>query len=168
MATVEQFRFTELINYLKNILARRFAARVSRIYFGDIGKYPPSAFGASQGTQKAIIALDPVYNALIPNTRNAAFEEREYGLQIIVLMNLTPFFEANPEEAYAERELTDISEEIATFLTQDENLTLNGRIRSSQVGDINLKWLKRENQYLRAAAVSYTTRVKISRVQTTP
>ena len=130
----------------------------------DVGRYPPAAFGSSRGNQKAIIAISPMYNRLIEGSRTAASENRCYGLRIISIMNITPFFEANPEQAYAEEELTNLSEDIIAFLTLQENVTLDGRVQFSEVGDIDFAWMMRQQaQYLRGAAVEYDVRVRIPR-----
>lgn len=165
---VQQVRYSGLIQYLQEVLSRRFAARVSRIYFGDIGIYPPAAFGASRNEQKAIIAISPVFNRVVEGSQTAASEDREYGLRIIVMMNITPFFEASPSEAYAERQLTELSEEITAFLSQQDQLQLGGRVRWTSVGATEFGWVQRDYEqnrlYIRAAAIDYTARVKLSRV----
>ena len=169
---VEQVRFSGLIQHLQEVLSRRFSSRVARIYYGDIGIYPPAVFGTSRATQKAIIALTPIYNKELENQRTAISENREYGLRIVVMMNITPFFEASPTEAYAERQLTELAEEIATFLTQQENVQLGGRVQWSSVGDIEYGWIQRESentvQYIRAAAVEYSARVRVKRAKDQP
>lgn len=131
----------------------------------DIGIYLPSSFGSSRRDQKAVIALSPAYNRLLDDQRVASFENRILGVDIITMVNITPFFSANPQEAYGERMLVNLTTAIATYLTQTENEDLGGRVQYAKVGDINWAWMARRDQALRGAAVSYEARVRIPRVQ---
>src|SRR5688500_4573710 len=153
-----------VIDVLSDVLSRRFSGRVSNIYFGDIGVYLPASFGGSRSTQKAVIALSPVYNYLQEGSRVAAQESRLLGVDIITLVNITPFFEAAPKEAYGERMLLALTTEIAQFLTQEENFTLGGLVTSTEVGDIDWAWVARKDQSLRGAAIHYEARVRVSRM----
>lgn len=162
----DNVKMSEMITYMQGLLARQFASRVTKVYFGDIGRYPPSVFGSSRQTQKAVIAISPMFNRLVEGSRVASSETREYGVRIIVLMNITPFFEAQPEEAYAERELSNLTQDIAEFLTLQDNVTLDGRVNFSVVGDIDFAWMQRQQaQYLRGGAVEYTARVRVTRAK---
>ena len=154
----------ELVDYLADLLGRRFSRDVSNIYFGDIGVYLPSSFGGSRREQKAVIALSPSYNHLMEGERVAAHESRLLGITVIVMVNITPFFEAAPQEAYGERLLVRLTTEVATFLTQEENVNLGGRVRHTEVGDINWTWLAKGDQAIRAAGISYECRVRIPRM----
>ncbi len=153
-----------LIDYLLQILSRRFSNDVAQIYYGDIGVYLPSSFGSSRRDQKAIIALQPAYNHLLEGERVASVEYRLLGIDIIAMVNITPFFSANPQEAYGERMLVKLTTSIATFLTQTENENLGGRVQYARVGDINWQWMARKDQAIRGAAVSYEARVRIPRM----
>jgi len=154
-----------LIDYLSSILSRQFSNQVSQIYYGDIGVYLPSSFGSSRRDQKAIIVLSPAYNRLLEDQRVASFENRVLGVDIITMVNITPFFSANPQEAYGERMLVKLTTALATYLTQTENEDLGGRVQHAKVGDINWAWMARKDQALRGAAVSYEARVRIPRIQ---
>lgn len=160
---VQQVTMEGLIDHLETILKRRFANQVSEIYFGDIGIYLPASFGASRREQKAVIALQPAYDHPIPGERVASHEQRNLGVTVIVMVNITPFFEARPQEAMGERLLVRLTTEIATFLNQEENLGLGGRVQWSEVGDIDWAWVARGDQAIRAAGISYQARVRIPR-----
>lgn len=154
----------QVIDKLADILSRRFSGRVSNIYFGDIGVYLPASFGGSRNQQKAVIALSPVYNYLQEGSRVAAQETRLLGIDIIALVNITPFFEAAPKEAYGERMLVTLTTEIAEFLTQNENFNLDGLVAATEVGDIDWAWVARRDQALRGAAIHYEARVRVQRI----
>jgi hypothetical protein len=160
----KQLDMDGLIDYLSAILSKQFSNQVSQIYYGDIGIYLPSSFGSSRRDQKAVIALSPVYNRLLDDQRVAVFENRVLGVDIITMVNITPFFSANPQEAYGERMLVNLTTAIATYLTQTENEDLGGRVQYAKVGDINWAWMARRDQALRGAAVSYEARVRIPRI----
>lgn len=153
-----------LIDYLKDILSRQFSRDVSQIYYGDIGVYLPSSFGSSRRDQKAILALQPAYDHLEENQRVAAFENRLLGVNIIAMVNITPFFSANPDEAYGERMLVRLTTAIAEYLTQTENESLGDRVQYARVGDIDWSWMARKDQAIRGAAVRYEARVRVKRM----
>jgi hypothetical protein len=161
---MEQLDMEGLIDYLSEILARRFSREVSQIYFGDIGVYLPSSFGGSRRDQKAVIALVPSYNHIIEGERVAAWESRLLGIDIVTMVNITPFFEAAPTEAYGERILVRLTTEIAQFLTQEENVNLDGRVQMVNVGDIDWAWVAKGDQAIRAAGIAYEARVRIPRM----
>lgn len=126
--------------------------------------YLPSSFGSSRRDQKAILAIQPAYNHLVEGERVASLEYRLLGIDIIAMVNITPFFSANPQEAYGERMLVKLTTAIATYLTQTENEDLGGRVQYARVGDINWTWMARKDQAIRGAAVSYEARVRIPRI----
>lgn len=161
---IAQVDMEGLVEHLSTLLQNRFSNKVSNIYFGDIGVYLPSAFGSSRRDQKAIVALSPAYNHPIEGERVAAFEQRLLGLDIIVMVNITPFFEAAPREAYGERMLVALTTEIADFLIQGDNENLGGRVQYSTVGDIDWAWVARGDQAIRAAGIGYECRVRIPRM----
>lgn len=154
----------KVIDVLADKLSRRFSGKVSNVYFGDIGVYLPASFGGSRNQQKAVIALSPVYNYLQEGSRVAVQETRLLGVDIITLVNITPFFEAAPKEAYGERMLVSLTTEIAEFLTQEENYNLDGLASSTEVGDIDWAWVARKDQALRGAAIHYEARVRVRRM----
>lgn len=158
-------KYSEIISYLQEILRVKFADRVNRVYFGDIGQYPPSFFQGARNTQKAIIAIAPIEQRPLPDKSTVAFEYREITVRIMVIMNITPFFDARPEEAYGERDIMRLCEDIVEFLAQHENITLDGRVQYAEVGDIDWSWMQRmQGQYLRCGAVEYMFRIKLNRV----
>lgn len=152
-----------LILYLISLLGNRFARDVSQIYYGDIGVYLPSSFGGSRKEQKCIIALSPAYNRL-GDDRVVAFEERFLGIDIICMVNITPYFAVSPSEAFGEQKLVRLATEVATFLTQEEYVNLGGRVQMTKVGDIDWAWLPKGDQAIRGAAVAYEARVRIPRI----
>jgi hypothetical protein len=154
----------KVIDVLMDVLGRRFSQKVSNVYFGDIGIYLPASFGGSRNQQKAVIAISPLYNYLQEGSRVAAQETRLLGIDIITLVNITPFFEAAPKEAYGERMLVNLTTEISQFLTQEDNMDLGGILASSTVGNIDWAWVARNDQALRGAAIHYEARVRVDRL----
>jgi hypothetical protein len=153
-----------IIDHLSGVLSRRFANDISRIYFGDIGMYLPSAFGGSRQNPMAVVALQPSYNHPIEGQRVAAFENRLLGLHIIVMINITPYFEANPQEAFGERKLVRLTTQIADYLSQLELESLGDRVQYTRVGAIDWAWVAKGDQAIRAAGIAYEARVRIPRI----
>ena len=86
-----------LVDYLQKLLVKQFGNDVSQIYYGDVGLYPPKAFRNHKGEHKAVIALIPAYDRKDPKDQGTAHAEmRLIGVDIAVLVNMTPFFTAMP------------------------------------------------------------------------
>ena len=164
MMAVQHVDMTGLIDYLSQLLGSRFSRDVAQIYYGDIMVYLPSSFGGSRKEQKAIIALSPAYDHVIPESRVASQESHLLGLDILVMVNITPFFKANPTEAYGERMLVNLTTAITRFLVQAENENFGGRVQFAQVNGIDWSWLARDDQAIRAAGIQYECRVRLPRM----
>lgn len=157
-----------LIDYLVQLLGKQFADEVATIYFGDPGIFPPQAFQDSKGKPtKAAIAILPNYDRYDTESgRSFAGEFRRYGVHVIVLINMVPYFEAMPKEAIGERQLVRLAGRIRQFLAHEMNATLAGRVGTTTVGDINWNWMMRDQTAIRAAAIEYEVGVYISRQPT--
>lgn len=153
----------DLIDHLKPLLEKTFSNDVSNIYFGDIGIYLPNHFVDGRRKQKAVIALAPDHDRLVQGSRTAAQESRYIGIEIIGIVNITPYFQASPSEAYGERILSDLMGKVRDFLTQQANVNLDGRVRYLDVGDITWNWMQRKDLSLRAASIAIEATVNIRR-----
>jgi hypothetical protein len=158
------FDMDELIIYLQSLLEKKFSNEVANFYYGGIGVYLPSSFGGSRRDQKCVIALSPVNSKLIEGERVAISEQRHLAVDIITLVNITPFFEASPREAYGERMLVKLTSRIHEFLTHEDNVNLQGHVQFTKVGDIDWEWTGRGDQALRGAAIAYQARVRVPRL----
>lgn len=156
----------DLIDHLMPMLRNLLANDVTNVYYGDIGVYLPSHFLGPRKENKAVLAVSPSFDRLEEGTRVASQETRLIGVNIIGFVNITPDFKASPTEAYGERRLSQLMKKIRTFLSQQENVTLGGRVQYLSVGDITWRWMQRDNLALRGAALEVTARVKVSRMQT--
>jgi|SRR5690606_21163267 len=153
----------ELIDHLKFLLEKTFANDVSQIFYGDVGVYLPDQFLGPRKERRAILALSPAYDRLEEGSRTAASEVRLIGIDIIGMVDITPYFKASPKEAYGERQLSALMRKLRVFLTQRENSTLDGRVQYLNVGDVNWAWMRRENLSIRGAALEVSARVRVSR-----
>jgi hypothetical protein len=154
-----------LIDHLAKMIGRQFSADIANIYFGDVGIYPPKAFRNGRGEEKMVLVLSPNYDKPVKGTLTAASETRDLGVFVAVMANLTPYFQAMPSEAPAERQLVRLITRIRTFLAQDENFDLGGRVLSTTVGDVNWDWMQRGDNAIRAAAIEYGALSDVSRQQ---
>lgn len=153
------------IDHLQPMLANYLGNEVSNIYFGDVGVYLPSHFLGPRKEPRAVLALAPGYDRVVPGTKVASQETRIIGVDIIGLVNITPYFEASPKEAYGERQLAALMRRIRVFLAQQENVDLDGRVQYFDVGDVSWNWLQRKNLSLRGAALEVRATVKVSRMK---
>lgn len=154
----------EVIDHLSKMIMKQFYPFVSQIYFGDVGVYPPKAFQLPSGQQGAVIALIPAYDKEHDdNNDTAAGVFRNIGIDIVVMINLTPFFEAMPENAPAERNLVRLVTHLREFLEKQSNIDLAQKVTMVNVGDITWAWQQRKNDAIRAAAIEFEATVYIDR-----
>ena len=153
----------DLISHLMPMLQKYLANDVSRVYFGDIGVYLPSHFLGPRKENKAVLIIAPAYDRV--QQRVAGRETRLIGVNIIALVNITPYFQASPQEAYGERQLAVLMKKIRTFLTQQEHVQLGGRVQYFSVGDVSWRWMQRDKLSLRGAALEVEATISVSRMQ---
>lgn len=156
----------DLIDHLIPLLKKQFGNEVSNVYFGDIGVYLPSHFLGPRKDQRAILALSPGLDAPLEDGRTAAATYRLITVDIIGLVNITAEFEASPEEAFGERRLALLMRKVRTFLEQQKNINLDGRVQYLDVGAIRWNWMQRDKLAIRGAALEVTARVRVSRQKT--
>lgn len=158
------YRITDVVEHLQEILGNQFPDEVTHIYYGDIGIYPPSVFRGVNKEYEFVIVLDPSSDRLDRKSgRTAAGEFRDLGINIRVMTDMTPFFEALPTEAIRERALVTFVERISLFLQQIENVDLNHNVSTTTVGDVDYDWEQRGDLMLRRALIEYSTKVYVSR-----
>lgn len=156
----------DLIDHLIPLLKKQFSNDVSNVYFGDLGVYLPSHFLGPRKEQRAVLALSPGIDMPEVDGRTAAASYRLITIDIIGLVNITSEFEASPDEAFGERRLALLMRKIRTFLEQQKNVNLDGRVQYLEVGAIRWTWTQREKLALRGAALELTARVRVSRQKT--
>ena len=152
----------EICEYLANAIGDWFSKDVSAVYFGDVGVYPPSAFKDTNNNDTAVVSIAPRYNRETSN-RTAADEEREIGIEITVMVNIIPYFEAFPSAAYGEKQLASLVTRIYSFLTDIDNATLYGRVSSSKVRDIEWVNAQRGPTAVREATLIWEAKVVVHR-----
>jgi hypothetical protein len=151
-----------LVTTLKDVLSKTYPDLLSAIYFGDVGVYPPSVFKTANGERRSILAIIPDYDRLETRAPNA--DLRRLGVNLVCMVDMTPFFEATPPEAYGESILVETAETLRGFLAQDANFNLGGRVLASQVTGIDWAWTQRMQLSIRAAAVKYEVKVNLPRL----
>lgn len=156
----------DLIDHLIPLLKKQFSNEVTDVYFGDLGTYLPSHFMGPRKDQRAVLALSPGIDAPEEDSRTAAATYRLITIDIIGLVNITSEFEASPKEGFGERRLALLMRKIRTFLEQQRNVTLDGRVQYLHVGAIRWTWTQRDKMALRGAALEVTARVRVSRQKT--
>lgn len=158
------YTMEELVDHLKYLFEQNFGNDINHVYFGDKGLYLPADFRASDGTPKCVVALSPNYNRPYNDLRVASEEYRVLGIQILVMINLIPYFEPNPPEELGERLLVRLTTAIYEYLTRLENVDLDRRVQYTQVGEINWEWQQRGEEAVRTAGIDFEARVLVSRL----
>lgn len=157
------FTMDNLIDTLKSTLEQQFPDDISQVYYGDVGLYPPKAFQDNRGQQRRVIAIVPASDTMDDN-RNPMAEIRTLAVNIIVMVNMTPYFEAMPPEAIGERALVQLVEKVRTFLAQDISMTLGGKVLTSKVPSVQWDWVQRGTNAIRAAAIEFEVKVQVRRM----
>jgi hypothetical protein len=153
----------ELVEHLKPMIERSLANDVSNTYYGDVGVYLPTQFLGPRKENRAIIILQPAFDDLLVGTRVASQEHRLLGVDVIGLVNITPYFKANPTEAFGESQLANVMRKLRTLLTQQSLSNLDGRVEYFSIEDIKWSWVQRDNLSLRGASLRATARIKVDR-----
>lgn len=157
------FTMDNLIDALKRALEQQFPDDISQVYYGDVGLYPPKAFQDNRGQQRRVVAIVPSSDTLDDN-RNPMAEIRTLTVNVIVMVNMTPYFEAMPPEAIGERSLVQLVEKVRTFLAQADAMTLGGRVLTSKVPSVEWDWVQRGTNAIRAAAIEFAVKVQVMRM----
>lgn len=163
MAIQNDIGMEELVDFLAQLLKEEFPDEINMIYFGDPAIFPPIAFQDEIGKPKACVAIVPKYDRVNKNDRNPAFEVRALGVHIVVLVNMIPFFEALPKEAYGERMLVRLVGKIQRFLSLSEMQTLYNRVTDAGLMDTSWSWHNNGNDAIREAAIEYSVLIQIPR-----
>lgn len=157
------FSMDNLIDVVGNALLRQFPDDISQVYYGDVGIYPPKAFQSNRGEQRRVVAIVPSSD-ILDEGRNPMAEIRILTVNVIVMVNMTPFFEAMPPEAIGERVMVQLVDKIRTFLAQDVAMTLGGNVLTSRVPSVQWDWMQRGNNAIRAAAIEFEVKVQVMRI----
>lgn len=157
------FTMDNLIDALKRGLEQQFPDDISQVYYGDVGLYPPKAFQDNRGQQRRVVAIVPASDTMDDN-RNPMAEIRTLTVNVIVMVNMTPYFEAMPPEAIGERMLVQLVDKVRTFLAQDAAMTLGGRVLATKVPTVDWDWVQRGTNAIRAAAIQFECKVQVMRM----
>jgi len=155
----------QLVDYLIPLIGRQFSDEISYVYFGDIGLYPPAAFKKPNKEEAAAIAIVPNFQRPVANSLSQMSIFMDIGVFIAVMVNMTPYFTRLPQEAFGERKLVQLTQKIAAFLQQDENMTLQRQVGTSRVNSIDWEWLQRGEDSIRSAAIDYQVTIEVDRLE---
>jgi len=153
----------EIVDRIRYALQNRFPHEISQTYFGDIINYLPSAFVGENKRLSAVVAVAPDFDHAIDGERVGAHESRWVNIQINVLVNISADFEAAPTEAFGERRLVRLVDQIRNYLTLQVNEDLEGLVAHTKIGDIDLTFAIKPDQALRIAVISFLVRIRVRR-----
>ena len=159
---MEDLNFEGLIDLLIQILQHNFSNDISAIFVGDVGIITPRAFQDSYGNQKAAVMIVPVSDVEIEETATNASVDRLFSLDIVVLVNMIPFFQAMPSEAFGERMLLRLAHKIRTFFSQSSNFSLGGNVSRVKVKDVNFTTLNRSSKKVEAFYTAAGIRMEVT------
>lgn len=163
MDASQKTHIEQIVDTLRHAIQNQFPQQISNTYFGDIINYLPSAFIGENRRQSAVVAVAPEFSHFVDGERVAAHETRHVNINIMVLVNITGDFEATPQEAFGERRLLRLTEQIAHYLSQEANEDLEGLVSYTQVGDIDWTWAIKQDQAIRIAIISFLVRIRVNR-----
>ena len=163
MDSSAQTQIERIVDTLRHAIQNKFPQQISNTYFGDIINYLPSAFIGENRRQSAVVAVAPDFSHPMEGERVSAHELRTVNINIMVLVNITGDFEATPQEAFGERRLVRLTEQIADYLSQQANEDLEGLVLYTHVGDIDWTWAIKPDQAIRIAIISFLVRIRVRR-----
>lgn len=142
----------------------QFSNKFASLYYGDILVYPPNVFRNTNNQWAPIAAVYPVYNRKIEGQETMASQARRYGIDILCMVNYTPYIEVPPEEAMGERLLNETVEDVLQYFTRPENIHFEKRVQYAGVEDVNWAWNPLLDQPIRGAVLTYEIIVNVPRV----
>lgn len=171
MASTPEQAMTDVIDFMTLLVSNKFSDQIGMIYYGDIGQYPLRAFQDTLGNPRAVIAFSPAKNTLVSKSRTTLSEIRDMSLDILVMVNISPYFGKTPDQAPGERRLNALTDAISVHLTKSENYRLGEpgyeRVMHSEVGDVEYQWVQRgKDAAIRQARIEYNFRVSVKRIDT--
>lgn len=154
-----------ILRHFEELILREFGDDVAQVYIGDVGIYPPTAFQDAAGNNKLAISVqvDNIGKA-DKRTVSAAGEVRPLTINLVAMVNMIPFYEAMPTEAYGELMLVRFVTRFYEWLTLTENQTLNGLVTSSEVVGVDFDFMQRGNMAIRAAAIQWEASIYIDKM----
>ena len=156
-------KITELCDIVLRHIEHEFSNEIASLYYGDIIIYPPNAFRDRFNRWAPVIAVYPRFNRKIDGQDTMNSELREYGVEILVMVNYTPYIQVPPEEAMGERLLAEKVEKIMEYFAKPEQLHFEHQVQMASITDIDWGWQPRLDQPIRGAAIMYVVTLRVPR-----
>jgi hypothetical protein len=163
MANKRTFETEEMIDYIILKIKAKYPREFSDVTFGELPNYTPEMFQGPRGTTLPLVAVSPVYDRLVENTRTPASEVRARGVDIVTIVNILPEMQAKPPEKLGERILTRHTQYLINFLGSSEMVTLDGHAEYAAIGDINNEWLVGDKLVHRASRIQFIVFARLNR-----
>ena len=100
-----KFTTEQTIDYIKEKIRAKFPRQFADVTFGEFATYTPDMFQGERGQNLPIVAVSPIYDRLVPESRTTASEVRTRGIDIVTIVNMLPEIQAKPPEQIGERAL---------------------------------------------------------------
>ena len=159
----DHLKITELCDIVLRHIEHEFSNEIASLYFGDIVIYPPNAFRDRRNQWAPVIAVYPRYNRKVEGQETMNSALRIYGIQILVMVNYTPYISVPPEEAMGERMLSEMAERIMEYFAKPENLHFDHRVQLASITDVDWAWNPRLDQPIRGAEITYEVSLRVPR-----
>jgi hypothetical protein len=148
----------DTVDYIRKKIQAKFPRQFADVTFGEFATYTPDMFQGERGTTLPIVAVSPISDRLVPETRTTASEVRVRVIDIIVIVNMLPEIQAKPPERIGERSLVRNTQHLIDFLASNEMTTLDDQVDFTAVSDITWEWLVGtgpDRQVFRSARINY-------------
>lgn len=163
MANNRTLETEEMIDYIIRKIRAKYPNQFANITFGELANYTPDMFQGPRGSNLPIVAVSPVYDRLVAESRTTASEVRARGVDIVTIVNMLPEMQARPPEQMGERSLVRHTQYLINFLGSAEMETLDGQIDYAALGDITYEWLVGEKQLNRSSRIQYIAFARLNR-----
>lgn len=149
----EDLTMEGLIDLLAKYVQRQFSNEISTVIFGELPGLQPRYFQNAKGEWRCLLCIVPISDRLIPNSSTHATEDRLLSVDLVLMVNLTPYVEALPPEGLGERMLVRTTQKLRAYFAQSANFTLGRRVSRVKVDDVEYATITKKDSFICAAGI---------------
>lgn len=155
----------QTIDFIRGKIRLQYPNQFADVTFGEFANYTPDMFQGSRGETLPIVAVTPVYDRLMPETRTKISEVRARGVDIVTIVNMLEEIQAKPPEKTGERVLIRNTQYLIDFLASQDMEDLEGQSEFTQLGDITWEWLVGDKQIYRSSRIHLIVYARLNKIK---
>ena len=163
MALKKTLTTEQTVDHIIHKIRARYPNQFADVTFGEFSIYTPDMFQGPRGTVLPIVAVSPVYDRLLPDTRTNISEVRARGIDIVTIVNMLQEVQAKPPEQTGERNLVRNTQYLIDYLGAEAMEDLDGQVEFTQLGDISWEWLVGDQQIYRSSRIHFIVYARLNK-----